>query len=120
MFTIIGLAGDNLNLTDSCTVNVTSAEVVSSTYVLSFTIGPLTPDQRDRLAISGQPAALFGDGVLAQIELGGTLDAESCFSPITVSAFAIIVSCLKYGSTIHVHFRPDSHVLRCQTLHDGA
>ena len=84
------LAGDNLNLTDSCSVNVTSAELVSNTYVLSFTIGPLTPDQRDRLAISGQPVALFGDGVLAEIELGGTLNAESCFSPVSVSASLLV------------------------------
>jgi hypothetical protein len=51
---------------------------------MSFTLGALTREQRENLALNGQSVSFFMDDIADQIELGGTLEAGECFNPISV------------------------------------
>jgi hypothetical protein len=84
--------GDSIQLTGACAINVTSAVLEDGVYVMSFTLGALTSEQRETLALNGQSVSLVLDDMADQIEVGGTLDATECFSPISISATLIILS----------------------------
>ena len=82
------LAGDALRLGAGCAITVTSASKASGTWQMSFTLGALTEPQRDALLLGGQSVNLLDSDMIAQIEVGGYLAAEECFSPVTVGALS--------------------------------
>jgi hypothetical protein len=80
-------AGSKLKLAGVCTLIVTDVEASTAGYIVAFTLQALTDAQRGTLVLNDTPVSYFTFDMLRNIEVGGSLTAHECLSPLTVSAF---------------------------------
>jgi hypothetical protein len=82
-------AGSKLKLAGVCTLIVTDVEASTAAagYIVAFTLQALTDAQRSTLILNDTPVSYFTFDMLRNIEVGGSLTAHECLSPLTVSAF---------------------------------
>jgi hypothetical protein len=74
---------------------VTDVEASASGYIIAFTLQALTDEQRSTLALNGAPVSYFTVDMLQNIEVGGSLTAQECLSPLNVSVFPLPCHCFQ-------------------------